>query len=216
MPGRPKIACSTAVATRSSGACAIASMPSNAQVCDVRRHVQHRHDQHAGEHRERQIAAGFAQLVGRKADVVPGVHREQCTDHRRTEQRQRTESDAAFRPERRTEVRGDAAPLRPIVRPSSINASSDSTLIDVSNVCTNAATRTPRTLIHVSTKIDAIASTRCGDRPTSIGPLGQRHGEADYRAAATAAAPAPTRTARSRPRPPRSCRSGSTMNSVQP
>src|SRR5262249_12471335 len=44
-----------------------------------------------------------------------------------------------------------ATPSRqPSPRPSTISAASANTLIDVSTVCSNAATRTPRTLIHVS------------------------------------------------------------------
>src|SRR5262249_44190366 len=62
---------------------------------------------------------------------------------------------------------------QPSARPSTISAASDSTLTDVSTVWISAATRTPRTLIHVSAAIDAIASMRCADKPTAIGPLGR-------------------------------------------
>ena len=59
-----------------------------------------------------------------------------------------------------------------MMSPSRISAPSAAALIAVSEVWINAAVRTPRMLIHVSTMIETIASTRCGDRPTSIGPLG--------------------------------------------
>ena len=42
----------------------------------------------------------------------------------------------------------------------------------VSDVWMSAAVLTPRTLIQVRTRIDASASSRCHDRPTSMDPLG--------------------------------------------
>ena len=65
-----------------------------------------------------------------------------------------------------------AAALRPIVRPSRMSAASAAVLIAVSDVWMKAAVRTPRTLMSVSTTIEPMASSRCGDRPTVIGPIG--------------------------------------------
>jgi hypothetical protein len=60
-----------------------------------------------------------------------------------------------------------------MVKPMTIRMARQLVLITVRMVCSSAAVRTPRTLIHVSSTIDAIASTRCRERPISIGPLGR-------------------------------------------
>jgi len=65
-----------------------------------------------------------------------------------------------------------ASALRPTVMPSTISPASAAVLIAVSDVWMNAAVRTPRTLIHVSSTIDRIAKMRCGDSPTAMGPMG--------------------------------------------
>ena len=65
-----------------------------------------------------------------------------------------------------------ASAFRPIVSPSTTRAASARVLMAVSEVWMNAAVRTPRTLIQVSTAIDAIASSRCHERPTVMSPIG--------------------------------------------
>ena len=65
-----------------------------------------------------------------------------------------------------------AAAFRPTVSPSRISPASAAVLIAVSDVWITAAVLTPRTLIHVSTAMEAIARMRCGDSPTVIAPIG--------------------------------------------
>src|SRR5881394_3895437 len=65
-----------------------------------------------------------------------------------------------------------AAAFRPIVNPSKIRAASAAVLIAVSEVWMNAAVRTPRTLIHVSSTIDAMAKIRWRENPTMMSPMG--------------------------------------------
>src|SRR2546428_203814 len=67
---------------------------------------------------------------------------------------------------------GPAGGLRPTVRPSRIRPASAAVLIAVSDVWMNAAVFTPRTLIQVSTAIEAMARIRCGESPTVIAPIG--------------------------------------------
>ncbi len=59
-----------------------------------------------------------------------------------------------------------AAAFRPIVIPSRIRMARDAVLIAVRVVWMNAAVLTPRTLIQVSSTMEPMAKTRCGDSPT--------------------------------------------------
>ena len=54
-----------------------------------------------------------------------------------------------------------------------MRASSAVVLMTVRVVCSAAAVLTPRMLIAVRKRIDAMASSRCHDSPISIGPLGK-------------------------------------------
>src|SRR5260370_8508749 len=69
-----------------------------------------------------------------------------------------------------------AVALRPMVMPSKISAASAAVLTAVSEVWMNAAVFTPRTLIQVSSTIDAIANSRCGETPTRMSPMGGGRG----------------------------------------
>src|SRR6266576_1494242 len=64
-----------------------------------------------------------------------------------------------------------AATLRPIVIPRRMSAASAVVLMAVSDVWMMAAVFTPRTLIHGNTTTERIATSRCGESPTWLGPL---------------------------------------------